>query len=185
MTPSDKRGRLIEAATSLAYRDGFEKAALADIAREAKVPLGNVYYYFKAKADILQGIIAQRVDEFEAMRRVWETKPSAKERLAAYVDMTAAGRESIARHGCPVGSLCSELAKGGPDLAKVASRPLAELRNWIEAQFEAMGKGGEKARLALHLLAAVQGVSLLANGFDDPDLVSIEADHLKAWIRAL
>jgi len=57
--------------------------------------------------------------------------------------------------------------------------------NWIEAQFAALGKGREKKALALHLLSALQGVSLLANCFDDPKLVVIEADQLKKWIRAL
>jgi len=52
-------------------------------------------------------------------------------------------------------------------------------------QFAALGKGREKKALALHLLSALQGVSLLANCFEDPKLVVIETDQLKEWIRAL
>src|SRR3984893_6872237 len=48
----DKRSRLVSAAVDLAYQNGFGATSLADIAREAKVPLGNVYYYFKTKEEI-------------------------------------------------------------------------------------------------------------------------------------
>src|SRR6266550_2026003 len=48
-TKTDKRSRLIQTAVKLAYRHGFRTTSLADIAEAAKVPVGNVYYYFKTK----------------------------------------------------------------------------------------------------------------------------------------
>ena len=44
---TDKRVRLIDAAKVLIHQQGFNLTTLADIAQEADVPLGNVYYYFK------------------------------------------------------------------------------------------------------------------------------------------
>ena len=44
---SDKRVRLVDAAKALIHKQGFNLSTLADIAQEADVPLGNVYYYFK------------------------------------------------------------------------------------------------------------------------------------------
>ncbi len=184
-TKTDKRSRLIETAANLTYQRGFGKTALADIAHEAKVPLGNVYYYFKTKAEIGEAIIAQRVAEFRMMRQEWEKSESSQDRLVAFIQMTVGNRNALASSGCPVGSLCAELDKYGGHLAKEASRPFKELLSWIEAQFAALGRGREKKALALHLLSALQGVSLLANCFADPRLVVIEADQLKKWIRAL
>jgi TetR/AcrR family transcriptional regulator, transcriptional repressor for nem operon len=60
----DNRTRLIQAAVTMAYRHGFGKTSLADIAEEAKVPLGNVYYYFKTKEAIGEAIVEQRLQEF-------------------------------------------------------------------------------------------------------------------------
>lgn len=182
---TDKRSRLIETAANLTYERGFGKTALADIAREAKVPLGNVYYYFKTKAEIGEAIVAQRVTEFRMMRQEWEKSEAPQDRLVAFIQMTVENRDALARSGCPVGSLCAELDKDGGELAKEASRPFMELLNWIQAQFAALGKGRERKALALHLLSALQGVSLLANCFDDPKLVVIEAHQLKKWIRTL
>jgi AcrR family transcriptional regulator len=185
MTGTDKRTRLIETAAKLAYERGFANTALSDIAREADVPLGNIYYYFKTKAEIGEAITARYLAAFEAQRLDWERADTPKGRLRALVQNAIDNRGMLARSGCPVGSLCAELHKGDGTLAEAASRPFAALMAWIELQFEALGKGEKKRVLALHLLSALQGVSLLANSFHDPDLVILEGDQLKAWIGAL
>ena len=48
-----------------------------------------------------------------------------------------------------------------------------------------MGKGADSRGLAVHLLSATQGVSVLAHTFHDPELILMEAERLKAWIRGL
>jgi hypothetical protein len=50
---------------------------------------------------------------------------------------------------------------------------------------EALGKGGDSRGLAVHLLSATQGVSVLAHTFHDPGMIKMEAARLKDWIRAL
>lgn len=185
MAGMDKRARLIETATKLAYERGFANTALSDIAREAEVPLGNIYYYFKTKTEIGEAVIARHLAALEAQRIEWERAETPKGRLRALVQTTIDNRGMLARSGCPMGSLCAELHKGDGVLAQAASRPFAALLAWIESQFEALGKGEDKRGLALHLLSALQGVSLLANIFHDPDLVILEGDQLKAWIGSL
>lgn len=181
----DKRSRLIRTAVKLAYRQGFRKTTLADIAEESQVPLGNVYYYFKTKDEIGEAILEQRFLDFEAQREKWDQAGSPKERLQAFVQMTLNNREMLASGGCPMGTLGSELQKEGGALAKKA-RPLFDgLLIWIEAQFKELGKGKDSAGLALHLLSALQGVSLLAHIAGDPGLVVLEAGRLKTWIGTL
>lgn len=55
---NSKRERLREAANSLFLSKGYANTSLADIAKEAKVPLGNVYYYFKTKKEFLDEVIS-------------------------------------------------------------------------------------------------------------------------------
>jgi TetR/AcrR family transcriptional repressor of nem operon len=45
-------------AGALIQRQGIEKTTIADIARAADVPVGNVYYYFKTKDDLIEAAIA-------------------------------------------------------------------------------------------------------------------------------
>jgi AcrR family transcriptional regulator len=63
----DKRERLIAAACQVMYAQGVEKTTLADIAAAAGIPLGNVYYYFKTKDDLLQAVIETHLHEIGAM----------------------------------------------------------------------------------------------------------------------
>lgn len=100
-------------------------------------------------------------------------------------DVVRMDREALARGGCPVGTLCSELRKRGGPVAHRATALFAECLDWMEAQFQALGKGAESRGLALHLLSATQGVSVLGHTFHDPGLIAREAKRLKEWIRAL
>jgi TetR/AcrR family transcriptional regulator, transcriptional repressor for nem operon len=178
----DKRSRLVKAAATLSHERGLGKVALADIALSANVPLGNVYYYFKTKDALAEAVIAERHREFLQLQQVWEQRPSPKERLKAFVKMTVDNRKVLARAGCPVGSLCAELGKEQGALGDAVALPFRELLNWIEVQFAALGQSRKKRTLAVHLLSALQGVSLLANCFRDPTLVLREAEQLNAWI---
>jgi TetR/AcrR family transcriptional repressor of nem operon len=181
----DKRSRLTRAAADLAYARGFSNISLADIAEAADLPVGGLYYYFRSKAAIGEAIAAQRGEEFQQLRAMWERARTPKERLKAFVQSTIDNRDALVRAGCPVGSLCSELGKDNSPLSKSAARPLRDLLSWIETQFAELGRKRDRAELAMHLLAVLQGVSLLANCFRDPQLVLGEGKRLKAWIDTL
>ena len=184
-TKSDSRARLLQAAEKTVYAYGFGNASIADIAEEAGVPLGNVYYYFKTKDEIGGAIVEHRVSRFRKLLRDLGKATSPKERLCGFVDIKVKNRESLARGGCPVGTLCSELQKYGGPAARKSRVLFAEALAWMEQQFESLGKGADSRGLAVHLLSATQGVSVLAHTFRDPALIAAEAERLKEWIRAL
>ncbi len=175
----------MRAAETVTYRYGYAGAALADIAKEARVPLGNVYYYFKTKDEIGNAIVELRVSRFQRLLQELDKAESPKERLCGFVQIKIRNREGLARSGCPVGTLCSELQKHGGAVAKRSRVLFAEALAWMERQFQALGKGEDSRGLALHLLSATQGVSVLAHTFHDPTMIEMEAARLKEWIRAL
>jgi len=181
----DTRTRLLEAATKITYRHGFGHAALADIAKEAKVPLGNVYYYFKTKDDIGNAIVERRMAHFRTQLDELNQLDSPKQRLCGFVQIKINNCEELARSGCPVGTMCSELNKHRGPVAKNATILFAQCLSWMEAQFTALGKGTDARGLAVHLLSATQGVSVLAHTFNDPHVIRAEAKRLKEWIRSL
>jgi AcrR family transcriptional regulator len=184
-TKADNRERLLQAAVKVTYHFGFGSAAIADIAKQAKVPLGNVYYYFKTKDEIGQAIIDLRVSRFRKLLQELDKADSPKERLCGFVQIKINNREELARNGCPVGTLCSELQKHGGPVAKKSTVLFAMALTWMEEQFKALGKGEDSRGLAVHLLSATQGVSVLAHTFHDPQMIENEAERLKEWIRAL
>jgi TetR/AcrR family transcriptional regulator, transcriptional repressor for nem operon len=184
-TKSEKRARLICTAMKLAYRHGFRETSLADIAKAAKIPVGNVYYYFKTKDEIGEAVVEQHLSEFRALREQWDSKGSPKQRLQACVENTLGNRDMLARGVCPFGTLCSELHKGSGPLAEKSAALFGELLAWIEDQFRADRHGDDSRGLAIHLLSALQGVSVLAHGSREPELVVMETRRLRDWVRAL
>lgn len=184
-TKADNRTRLLDAAVKVTYHHGFGHSSLADIAKEARIPLGNVYYYFKTKDEIGHAIIDLRISRFRLLLQELNRIDSPKERLCAFVQIKIDNRENLARSGCPVGTWCSELHKHRGAVADKSRVLFKEGLVWMEEQFKALGKGRDSRGLALHLMAALQGVSVLAHTFHDPDMISMEAALLKKWIRAL
>src|SRR5260370_41036305 len=108
-THIDKRSRLLGAAMGLAYQNGFGATSLADIARKAKVPLGNVFYYFKTKDEIGEAIVELRLAQLSAQRQRWNEAGSPKDRLCACVECGSENKDCLAQRGCAVRTLCSEL----------------------------------------------------------------------------
>ena len=185
MPPADKRSRLVNAAVSLAYRNGFGATSLADIASAAEVPLGNVYYYFKTKDEIGEAIVELRLTQLAAMLQRWDELDSPKERLRRCIESVLDNKESLAQRGCAVGTFCSELHKTGGSVAARATGIFSQYLAWLETQFRALGQGRASRGLAVHLLSSLQGVSLLAHTFHDPSLVTMETKRLKGWVDSL
>ena len=184
-TKAEPRERLLQAAEKTTYRFGFGNASIADIAEEARVPLGNVYYYFKTKNEINDAIIDLRVSRFRKLLQEFDQAESPKERLCRFVQIKIKNSEHLARFGCPVGTLCSELRKLGGPSADKSTILFSEALAWMEGHFRAIGKADESRELAVHLLSATQGVSLLAHTFHDPQMIVAEAERLQEWIRGL
>jgi len=181
----DKRHRLIQATLALAYRQGFGETSLADIATEAKVPLGNVYYYFKTKEEIGSAILDERLSQVRMCHKKFGELDSPEERLRAFVQMTFNNRKALAAGGCPIGTLCTELHKADGLLAKQSAVLFSEMLAWLQTQFEALGRSDDSRELAVHLLSALQGIAVIAHTLADPEIVVAETKRLHKWIGTL
>jgi TetR/AcrR family transcriptional regulator, transcriptional repressor for nem operon len=180
-----KRERLVGAAMQLLHKQGAERTTLAEIAKLADVPPGNVYYYFKTKDDVITAAIQAHARQVRTVLAGIDTQHrSPKGRLKALLREFAAQSELIAQHGCPLGSLCSELDKraGEPSLgvAELMRLPVG----WAEEQFRALGRR-DAHDLAIDLIAAYEGSALLANTMHDPTILAKAARRLIHWIDTL
>lgn len=180
---TDKRDRLIQAAKILIHQQGFNLTTLADIAQEADVPLGNVYYYFKTKEAIGEAVIEKRAAEYAELLSALNEIPEPSSRLRAFVDTNVEELELIARYGCPIGGLCQELGKQGGSLADQAAKLLHDILQWSEAQFRSLGFADRAEEYALNLVSSIQGMHLLTHTFKDPKLAKRQTDTLLAWLE--
>jgi AcrR family transcriptional regulator len=145
----------------------------------------QLYYYFKTKHAIGEALVERMSAATAAARAAWDADLEPRERIVAFIQATIDDRQSVARSGCRVGSLCAELHKEPGPLAEQAATLFEGFLKWLESQFRLIGKGAESRDLAFHLVAAVQGASLLANTFHDTRQITRECNRLKDWVRAL
>jgi TetR/AcrR family transcriptional regulator, transcriptional repressor for nem operon len=179
-----KRERLVAAARKTIHEQGVEKTTLADIAAAAQVPVGNVYYYFKTKDALVAAVLDGYLDSYGVISAELERQPTPQARLKALIQALTERRESLAAFGCPIGSLSSELDKRDGELQTRAATILSLLIDWSQEQFRALGRPDAR-ELAVALISAYEGVTLLANTLRDPALISTEAQRLERWIDTL
>ena len=177
---SDKRERLVDSAKKLMFQQGFNLTTLADIAQEADVPLGNVYYYFKTKEAIGEAVIDYCLTELKQRLMSCDSQPSELSRIHAFVDYELEDAEWIVKHGDKLGSLCQELAKQGGSLATACASLLHQSVNWLQKQFEGLGLDSKTAKnRARTLTAKIQGMNLLAATYSSAEYVEM----LGKWIK--
>ena len=180
---SDKRNRLIDAAKKLIYQQGFNMTTLADISLEADVPLGNIYYYFKEKADIGIAVLNSMAVEQEIFLQHLNKEPSPKVRLHYFLEHAKQEAKLIALWGGRIGTLCQELAKERGTLHNLAAKLMMDCLLWIEAQFYTLGYIEEASDLSLDLMYKLQGRCLLGYAFKDSNLIIRQITLLQDFFK--
>jgi TetR/AcrR family transcriptional repressor of nem operon len=179
-----KRERLVVATRQALQEQGVERTTLADIANAADVPVGNVYYYFKTKRELVEAAIEDQARDMRATLATLERHRTPQRRLKAFVQQAVDARESAVDYGCPHGSLCAELDKRGDELTAAGAKLMEIPLDWCERQFRELGRRDARD-LAVALLASYQGISLLAHTLRDAELVAREGRRLQRWIDSL
>lgn len=179
-----KRERLLASAAHLLHRNGVGATSLADIAQHADVPLGNVYYHYRTKDDLVRAVLVAQTEQVAAMVAELGRLPGPAQRLKALAARWDLMRDVVARYGCPFGGLATELSRRDDGLDQDAAGPMRAILDWAVTQFEELG-GARPRDLAISLLSAIQGASVLAATLRDPELLSIEVRRLHDWIDTL
>ena len=181
---TEKRGRLVAAARRTVHERGVEQTTLALVAAAADVPVGNVYYYFKTKDELLAAVLDSYDNDYPKLDSVLARHRTPKARLKALVRTWTSAQDRIVRYGCPIGSLCSELDKRDDEIAGKAADVLGRLISVAQEQFEQLGRRDAR-ELAVALVAAYEGAALLTNTLRDPTILVNEARRLERWIDSI
>jgi AcrR family transcriptional regulator len=176
-----KRERLVAAAAELLHRQGAERTTLAQIAELADVPPGNVYYYFKSFAELVEAVIEQHRLEIRTLLATLGDRRTPRARLKGLAENWAASADLVAANGCPIGSLCSELNKLHNATSDHAGQMLRELLEFVERQFRELGRRDPMGH-AHTMMARIQGAALLANTLSDPDVLRSEVRRIDRWL---
>jgi TetR/AcrR family transcriptional repressor of nem operon len=185
MSGKTTRDQIVEAADQLFYRKGYEHTSFSDIADAVQISRGNFYYHFKSKDEILDAVIGVRLLNTQKMLERWEAEGEhPADRIRSFIHMMLANRAHIKRYGCPVGTLCTELAKLNHASRAEANELFTLFRTWLRRQFTLLGRETDADALAMHLLARSQGVATLANAFHDEKFIEQEVRQMCDWLRS-
>ena len=185
MNRNATRHRIVEAADGLFYQKGYDATSFSDISDAVKISRGNVTFHFKSKHEILEAVIDLRLERTERMLEQWEADgENCEDRVKSFVNILIMNRAKILLHGCPVGTLCTELAKLGHPEAGHANKLFGLFRDWLRCQFSLLGWESEADALAMHLLAWSQGIATLAQAFHDEQFLREEVQKLHSWLES-
>lgn len=184
MSGRTTRDQIVEAADRLFYERGYEHTSFADIADAVQISRGNFYYHFKTKDEILDAVIDARLAGTRTMLERWEIDSAQPtERIRSFINILIVNRADIKRYGCPVGTLCTELAKLGHPSQAEANELFTLFRVWLCRQFALLGREPDADALAMHLLARSQGVATLASAFHDEAFIRQEVKQMCDWLE--
>lgn len=164
----------MQASAELFWTRGFEATSLADIASAAHVPLGNVYYYFKTKADLARAVadlfVAQTGTLVEDVRAA---TAEPRGRLKLLVERLQSSQQSRVVHGCPIFAAVREFRPTVPDASGRAAESFSLLTGFIATE---LGRTGLRPSIALSRARAAvadwQGSIALAHALGEPPVLA-------------
>jgi TetR/AcrR family transcriptional repressor of nem operon len=165
------REKLLEAATAILGRNGYQATSVDDILEAARVAPSNFYYHFKSKEElaieVLEGYFEKSRQEMAPIFMNRSITPTQKlERL--HEDVVKKVSASGCCGGCPMGNLAQELSDTHPEFQIRLARYFEECVNEIAFVIQDGIKTGEfkddvEPRSAAYLLfGSMQGLMLLS-----------------------
>jgi AcrR family transcriptional regulator len=193
--PSTRKGRatrdrIVAAAADLMYRHGVVGTSIPAVRDAAGVSSSQVYHYFADKDDLTRAVIALQSAAILAHQASALARLDSLDALRAWRDvMVDAARRDAGAGGCPLGSLSSELSDDHPWARDALAASFTAWSDAIRGGLSAMVDNGtlpratDPGRLALALLAAVQGGLLLAQAQRGTQALEAGLDTVIAYIQ--
>ena len=187
MAPTSK-GRqrhdsIVETATDLFYRRGYERTSFSDIAENCGFGRGNFYHYFRSKDAILNSVMERRSAALSALfDRLTAESADARVRLKGYLKAVRDEQEMGTLYGCAIGSLAMELAKEDRSLLKIPLQLIDQSLDWLTEQFAAASHQKDPRGLAVNLLCRMQGVTLVSAVYSDREILAAQFEDIADWI---
>ncbi|RBP84522.1 TetR family transcriptional regulator [Cytobacillus firmus] len=187
----ETRSRIIVAAAELMYEQGVARTTIEDVQNKAKISASQMYHYFKEKKELVQEVISYQTLRVIGTHKRYLSNLDSFEALYAWRDFIV--NIQIKRNcegGCPLGSLASELVEINSDAQQEIMSSFFEWEDSIKKGLRYMLNQGElnsdadPDKLALALLAALQGGLLLTQVRRDPTPIIIALDTMIEHIHS-
>ncbi len=166
-------------------KDGYYKTDVEDIIAAANISEDDFYQHFESKEDCCNKVLKSYSQNLKKEFKEYEENLNARQRLSLHLDTYYENAEEVAKEGDAVLNLYYDLRNSGDELTKAAEDILKIQHNWIDEQFVIMFKSESATDQGDRLMAALNGLLLLANLRNDPALLKSQLIQLKSWIRSM
>ena len=79
---TDKKERIIKAATEIFYLNGYDNTSIRELAQVAELSVAGVYYFFKDKEEILFDILYKSIiDQYETIKSAINEKDEPQKNI--------------------------------------------------------------------------------------------------------
>jgi len=184
------RGRIVDAAAELMFAHGVARTGVEDVQKRAGVSASQLYHYFGDKRTLVRAVIARQTEAVLEAQEPLIGRLDSFEGLQAWRDVLVdLQRQRACAGGCPLGTLAAELADADPEARAELAAGFDRWEEPIRAGLRAMHERGDLRpeadpdRLALAVLAAVQGGLLLTQTRRDPEPLAVALDTVLAHIH--
>lgn len=160
----DTKGRILEAARDLFWKQGYTATGVAQILKAANAKSGSLYYFFPTKEDLLLAVL-ERYKEMlwpVVIQPVFDRVTDPIERVFGILDgyrrmliMTECAG------GCPIGNLALELSDTHPAARKLCAE---NFEGWRKAVQQCLDEAADRfpadvdrAQLAAYVLTVMEG----------------------------
>ncbi len=176
--------KLLVAASQVFHTQGIANTTLQDVARASGVPLGNVYYHYKTKNDLVHAVIQAHKADIQAGFDLVQENPDPKERLMVFIQNGRKNKLTLQEYGCPYAGIAYDLEKEKNPLAEEAGSLLEMWIEFAQQQFTLLGKAKEAKELAETYITTLQGAYLLAHNSGAKQFLERQLNRLELWLKA-
>ena len=189
---NDRRTRILEAATDLICRNGFQQTSVDDVIRESGLcGKAHFYHYFKSKEELGYAVVQHRFEQFaeEGLAILRDPMVDPLDRLNRFIDAEVASQaEAECRGGCPFGNLVTEMADAHEGfrqrLATVFERWSGQLQSVLWEARPQLRDDVDIARIARFIIATLEGALMMSRVTRDVTHMETIAGDLKRFIAA-
>ena len=157
----DKKEKIIQISANLFHQYGYHSVGLSTILKEAEIPKGSFYHYFKNKDDLLMEVISLFIQE---TIKIFHCFPKTIDGLYGFFNAYFSRFEELGfTRGCPIGNFALELSDVNEDARLCLKKWTGFLEK--EIQFILLNEDyepQEAVSLASFMVSAFEGVLLKA-----------------------
>jgi TetR/AcrR family transcriptional repressor of nem operon len=184
--------RIVRVASELMLERGVARTTIEDIQDAANVSTSQMYHYFGDKEDLVAAVIDLQSSQVLGHQQLALFPLDSIAALVRWRNAVVAvmrGRGCIG--GCPIGSLANELSDTDPLARARLARAFAQWEDMIREGLAAIVERGELPsgsdvdRLAMAVLAGVQGGLLLSQLRRDTEVLEAALDTMIEHLRCM